>query len=370
MNDKYSQLLDILNISDDTSGNKLQIISASLVGKKIELELLGLIVNNESEGLRIDLSEQHFCIYKTKEDAITYCIEQSFDKDILIVEDSKIWTVNSSNQTDVFIENIRLWFEYKNILLDKIADYVNKIDYEFILLSADKGKIDIGFSRKPIKYFDNKFKQKTFQSIEKSINENNDFIGFFKDSFIGICSKKSKKNRFSYAIANIELLYEEALRNYNLYKNKFSFEEFNKGFEQAEREYLKNYQLFLTDFLGKITNFPIQIGVYLVLIYRFSEIILALLVIVALVLVWGFYTIQVVSMMSDNLKEIKENFNESIKLMQEKSGVDESKFSQTKEQITDKFDKLLNLLNLYKYINIISSLLFVVATLYYIAQNL
>jgi hypothetical protein len=161
MNDKYSQLLDILNISDDTSGNKLQIISASLVGKKIELESLGLIVNNESEGLRIDLSRQHFCIYKTKEDAITYCTERSFDEDILIVEDSKIWTVNSSNQTDVFIENIRLWFEYKNILLDKIADYVNKIDYEFILLSADKGKIDIGFSRKPIKYFDNKFKQKT-----------------------------------------------------------------------------------------------------------------------------------------------------------------------------------------------------------------
>jgi hypothetical protein len=43
------------------------------VGKKIELESLGLIVNNESEGLRIDLSRQHFCIYKTKEDAITYC---------------------------------------------------------------------------------------------------------------------------------------------------------------------------------------------------------------------------------------------------------------------------------------------------------
>jgi hypothetical protein len=59
-------------------------------------------------------------------------------------------------------------------------------------LSADKGKIDIGFSRKPIKYFDNKFKQKTFQSIEKSINENNDFIGFFKDSFIGICSKNQR----------------------------------------------------------------------------------------------------------------------------------------------------------------------------------
>jgi hypothetical protein len=47
----------------------------------------------KSEGLRIDLSEQHFCIYKTKEDAITYCIEQSFDKDILIVEDSKIWII-------------------------------------------------------------------------------------------------------------------------------------------------------------------------------------------------------------------------------------------------------------------------------------
>jgi hypothetical protein len=43
---------------------------------------------------------------------------------------------------DVFIENIRLWFDYKKIFLDKIADYVNEIDNEFILLSADKGKID------------------------------------------------------------------------------------------------------------------------------------------------------------------------------------------------------------------------------------
>jgi hypothetical protein len=58
MNDKYSQLLEILNISDDASGNKLEIISASLVEKKIELESLGLTVKDESEGLRIELSAQ------------------------------------------------------------------------------------------------------------------------------------------------------------------------------------------------------------------------------------------------------------------------------------------------------------------------
>lgn len=358
MNDKYSKLLEFLNVSDDISTNKLDVISKSLVEKKIELESLGLTINDEKEGVRIDLSRQPFRIHKTIKNALTYCTEKSFDKDILIIEDSKVWELKNSNQRDVFIENIRLWFNYKKILIDKVADYVNEIDNEFILLSADKGKIKIGFSKKPIEYFDNKFKQETFQFIEESINKNNDFISFFKDSFIGMCSKELKKNRFSYAITNIEALYGDALRNYNLYKSKFSFKEFEKGLEQAKGEYLKNYQLFLSDFLGKITNFPIQIGIYLVLIDRFSEFISALLVIIVLIGVWGFYTFQVISIMSSNIRGMKINFDKSISSIQEKSGLDESGFSLTKKHITDKFDKLLILLKLYKYINIISSLLF------------
>ncbi|CAC9955997.1 hypothetical protein [uncultured Gammaproteobacteria bacterium] len=366
MNDAYSTLLETLNVSDDISPNKLEIISASLINKKDYLESFKLTINHEMEGLRIDLTNQPFRIYKTKKDALMYCDEQSFDRDILIIEDSKIWKFDNSNQTDVFIENIKLWFSYKEILIDKIADYVNQIDNEFILLSTDKGKIDIGFSEKPIEYFDNNFKQKTFKSISKLIDKDNDFISFLKDSFISMCSKELKENRFSYAINNIESLYEEALRDYNLYKNKFSFEKFNKGLEQEERKYLENYQLFLSDFLGKVTNFPIQIGIYLFLIYRFSELTLALLAIVVLIFVWGCYTFQIISIMNSNIREIKENFNASISLIQKKSGLSKPEFNKTKEQITDKSDKLSRLLNSYKHINIVSSVLFIVIALYYL----
>lgn len=358
--DNYDTILDILKVSDDISQNRLEIISSSLKNKKSKLNGAGLKFEETREGINIKLSEQDNCkIYKTKEDILIYH-KLSFSKDILIIEDGIVWAFNDDNKKDSFIENIKLWFSYKEILIDKVADCVNTADNEFILLSTDKGKIDIGFHQKPIEYFLNEFKQETFESITKLIDENNDFISFFKDAFIEVACQENKDRRFSYAIKKIDIINENANRNYSLYKNKFSFEEFEKGLEQSKNKYFREYQSFLSDFLGKITNLPIQIGVYLFLIHRFSESIAALIATLVLIIISVFYNVKVITIMEDNIKEIKANFDDNIASIKEKSGIGESEFIDIKKKITGKFNKFISLLEYYKYINIASSSLFIV----------
>ncbi len=366
----YTEILEILSVDDDSNSNRLEITSNYLKEKEQQLEELNLSFDEHQEGINIKLDAQAgFKIYKTKQDVIMYLTETSFDKDILIIEDKKVWEHQGGNK-DQFIENINLWHKYKTLLTDttiEFVDYINNVDQEFILLSIDKGKMEIGFRAKPLEYFSQGvFEENTFTKIKNTIENNGDFISFFKNAFIDVCANQPQEERFSYAVKNINIIYDNANRNYNLYQNKFSFEEFSKGLEHAKDEYLKNYQLYLSEFLSKTSNLPIQLGVYLFLIYRFSDVDFILSILLILIFILSLYTFKDISLMIENVGEIKTNFNHNIKSIKDSSGLDTKDFKKIKKQVNDKIDKFACLLNSYKYMNVVANLLFAVIIFYFL----
>ncbi len=362
----FTEILKILNIDDNSSKNKLEITSKSLEDKQEDLTRLRLNFESTKEGINIKLDEQgQLLICKTKEDALVYCRDSSFDKNILIIEDTIFWE-KTGNHRNQFIENIRIWYKYNNIF-QKIADYFADLNEEFILLSADKGKLQVGYSGKQIDHFDDTaFSQETFNQIENLINNNEDFISFFKDAFIDISYNESLQDRFSYAIKNIDIIFEDANRNYSLYKNKFSFEEFTKGLNHSKDEYLKNYQLFLSDFLSKISNLPVQIGVYIFLISRFSDVASILLFLLVLIIFVSIYSFRDISLMIENTNEMKDSCIENIKLIQQKSGIDERELEDTQNKMTDKLDSFVSFLKSYKHMNVAANVLFGVIIFYFV----
>lgn len=101
-----------------------------------------------------------------------------------------------------------------------------------IFLSEKFGKVYIGYkNRWANDFYDNDYKLKNiYQSLKDKIANNSEFKSFFRDNFLSTAQKISEPNcRYTETLKSCVHIMELSEIDFELFKNKFSFEEFRSS---------------------------------------------------------------------------------------------------------------------------------------------
>ena len=364
---KYSKLLTLLRDRSDQSQDDLKIFFAPEKGDQVTLKECGIRYEEQAEGLLIDCAEQTFKIFKTKASAIRHLSPNDFSVDIVVLEkanDGKNIVYENNSSESKFFENILYVHKFKELFIDdSIASYHDELSHKIIFLSAKHGRLDVGYNKDLVEEFYDQDHdlERQFNGIKSKIIEDSQYKDFFRESFIEFSKNLPDEHaRFIQSLASIRHIAESATRNHELYKHNFSFAEFKRQLDEDKKEYFKEYQSNLSDFLLKIASMPIQFGVYIFLISRHSKEIFQVLAITALIITWSWFTVSLANSILENIKYLKNKFMDEFSRMLQQSGIDEAEVEQDRNQIVDRFDRIINLLKGYRVTVIIFSLCAVV----------
>lgn len=352
----YLDLLKILNQSSDSSGDELIFLSKSLAASRYFLDEVEIVYEEQAEGIKIDFSAQKFKIYKTKKDCINRLSIDDFERDILIIEDSLIF-ISSGEYFPIFFENVLFWHKFVDIFRrNEIFHYDDFLHKKFIFLSEKHGKVEVGYEVRDIAdYYDaNNNVKNAFELISARISNNQEFKTFIRDSFIGVSKEiASVKSRFTESLISINKILESASRDFELFKNKFSFEEFRNSLEKDKEKYFKEYQGNLSDFLSKIASMPIQFGVYLYLILRFQNDFIPLFAVTILIFSWSIFSCKSIGHIIFNIDYLVEKFNKNFDEIVKKSGMTKEESDINKSEVKIQFKKVIGLVKAYRIVIII-----------------
>ena len=360
---KYSKLLTLLRDRSNQSQDELKFLFAPEKGDQATLAECGIKYEPQAEGFLIDCAGQTFKIFKTKASAVRFLSPNDFSVDIVVIEkadDGKNIVYENNSSESKFFENIMYVHKFKELFIDdNIASYHDELLHKIIFLSAKHGRLDVGYNKTTVEAFYDKNHdlERQFNDIKSKIIEDGQYKDFFRESFIEFSKNLPDEHaRFIESLASIRHIAESATRNHELYKHNFSFAEFKRQLDEDKKEYLKEYQSNLSDFLLKIASMPIQFGVYIFLISRHSKEIFQVLAITALIITWSWFTVSLANSILENIKYLKDKFMDEFSRMLQQSGIDEAEVEQDRNQIVDRFDGIINLLKGYRVIVIIFSL--------------
>lgn len=327
----FDALLNILTLDGDTS-NEVHLFIAKI--DKTILDDNNILYHEIREGISIKLFEQEgIYICKTNNDFIANVEEKHFDKPILILESQKSYDPQSSNN-DLLFESVLYEFKFFHLMKEKISLNWDNLSKEFILIS-DKGKDiikrqprhkDIGNIKHSIK--------NSFENIQEKINQDDRFINFIRNNISLVVETINSEKQYIHLLTNLSLLYKNSIRDYDLFQSKFNFEEFKTGLNIKKREFIKDMQNILHDFHSKISNIPIQFGIYIFLILRFDKERWPLFVTLIIILVWLFFSLKNTISIKDNIDYIQKIYLKDLEDIQNKlPNFDDEN---TKEEIINK----------------------------------
>ncbi len=375
---KYTQLLELIRNRTDQSQDPLKIVFEPSGGDKEVLEACGVKYKEPTEGISIDLSKeiQGFWIFKNKASGLRYLGLEDFSSDIIVVEEShngKDLIYENGKSESKFFENVLYFHKFKSLIIEsKIASYYDELNENMIFLSATHGRLDTSCTITWFEEFydyDNQLENQ-FKLIQKKINEDDQFKDFLKESFVECVTNLSDEKTLLKSLEKIKHIVESASRNYELYRHKFSFAEFKKQLDEEKEKYFKEYQSNLSDFLSKTASMPIQIGVYIFLIDRFSGNGWLMAVTFILIAGWSYFTVFCIDQILDNIKYLKDQFKIKFCKMLDESGINKMEVKENEEQINKKFVNSINLMTRYKWIIIVFSICALFFCVYFILPHL
>ncbi|NOQ93549.1 MAG: hypothetical protein GQ547_02810 [Methylophaga sp.] len=288
-------------------------------------------------------------MYKTKLDAIKDLECDYFDKPILIFEEQLIYQKNASNNP-VFFENILHWHKFKSLIIDnEISSYDDELSNRLIFLSECMGKVEVGYARETSSFFDKENTLKDqFTAIKNSLENNKEFSGFFRDNFLKIAQDIDNiELRYTNSLSSISRIYESSKREFELYKNKFSFDIFKAELDKETESYLKEYQADLSSFLLNVGALPIQFGVYIYLITKFETQVFPLVAVLTLILIWSLFSLFSIKQILDNVKYIKGSVEIHFDSLIANSGLINDEIEPDKKLILKRFSKTKSMLMFY-----------------------
>lgn len=333
---------------------------------------------NSQTVLQIDLDQDNFYIRKSAEHFLQTCRNQIddlasyFRKDVMILDKNIIYIKGEPIENNpLFFRNTLCSFSLLELLRSNVVDFDDVVNQKLILLSQKTGKIELSYKDQFIVRAlillegDNDFIEVT-KKLKNKIEADAAFIGFFKDAFI-----ENATVSFFESLEKIDRVHAIAERNFQLYKNKFDFKKFEKGLHEAKESYFNTYFNFQSEMLSKINALPIQFGIYIFLLYRFSENILGVATIIILMLGWSFFSVATIVNLEKDLESLKEDFLNSLKRIKARSGFNDADLKEYKCLVLDKSKNSIKRVKQFKYIVILftcSFLIFAFREIFSLAQ--
>ncbi len=361
--DNYKKLLKALSECSDNSDDPLIIKSSDLDADVLNINNINF--ENQAEGIYIDLSSQHLNIYKNKQDAITYIDKNYKDKIILVIDENLIYTPNTEN--NYFFINLFFAIKLKNLFLSsEIVSYHDVANKNYIFLSELIGKIEVGYKNKLLDFCNGNYSV-TYEVLRKKFKEN-EYLSFFRDNFIKVAKEYTNpSNRFFLSLTKIDNIFENSNREFELYKNKFSFEKFQSSLEEEKEKYIKKTQESLFEFQSKVNSLPVQFGVYLFLIIRFKEDFLPLIAVIVLITVWSIFSLYLLNIMNKGISYTKIKLSIIFEEISLQSGID---ISSDKQELDKRIIDIQKGVKWFKYITIIFSVILILFSCLYVSNTL
>lgn len=353
MLENYKELLSLLNSSVDVATDELIFLSKNLEGNTKALDDLQLEYENQAEGISLNLASGNTLIFKKKINAVERLSLNDTNKAILIIEDSLIYLPSQPDET-LFFKNIFYWHRLLGLFTDKsIAAFNDNLKKYLIFLSDKLGKVEVGYKVRWIDSFydnDNKLKE-TYFKLDSLITRNTEFSSFYRDNFIKTAQTiPDIDTRFSETLKSIGHIFELVNKDFDLFKSKFSFEDFRSDLDKEKEKYLKDYQPTITDFLSKVSTVPIQFGAYIVLLMRFTDEPLPLLATLILIIFWSAYNWLAVKQLLNNLEYTKIQFNATFDSLITKARIDEADISKDRKTVLEKIDSTKLMLKSFNWL--------------------
>ena len=314
------QLLQTLVDCDDQSTDALKILSRKL--DKSILSKNEITFEEQAEGIVLDLSIQNILIYKNKQDAVTYIKIDDEEKTILIIEEQLVY--KTGLKSNCFFSNLFFSIKIKNLFLrSKIVSYHDEINKKLIFLSEQIGKVEVGYKNQLLDFCNGNY-DLSYENINTKFNEK-EYLSFFRDNFIKTAKEyDNSANRFYLALMRISIIFENSNREFELYKNKFSFEKFHSNLEKEKEKYIKDIQENLFEFQSKVNSLPIQFGVYIFLVFRFQNGIIPLIAVIILIITWSVFTLYLLNIMKKGVDHTKQKIVHVFEQISKKSGINVS----------------------------------------------
>lgn len=353
---KYTQLLELIRDRTDRSKDPLKITFEPSGGDKEVLETCGVKYEEPKEGISIDLSKevQGFWIFKNKASGLEHLGDpEEFSVDIVVIEkahDGKDLIYEDGKSESKFFENVLYFHKFKSLFIEsQIASYYDELNENMIFLSATHGRLDISCAITGFEEFydHNNDLENQFNTIQKKIDGDNQSKDFFRESFIGCVKNLSNEKTLLKSLKKIKYIVESASRNYELYRHKFSFDKFKKRLDKDVEKHFKEYQSYLSDFLSKTASMPIQFGVYIFLIIRFSENLWPMIGTSVLMIVWSCFTVFWARQILENIKHLKNMFEGDFSRLLQESGIPQKDIKKDRDEIINRLDKSIKLTQWY-----------------------
>ena len=318
---------------------------------------------NQVEGIYIDLSSQNLSIYKNKQDAITYIDTIHEDKIILVIDENIIYTPSTGSND--FFANLFFSIKVKDLFLSsEIVSYHDVANKNYIFLSELIGKVEVGYKNKLLDFCNGNYRV-TYEDLSKKFNEN-EYLSFFRDNFIKIAKEYTNpSDRFLLSLTKIDNIFENSNREFELYKNKFSFEKFQSSLEEEKEKYTKKIQESLFEFQSKVNSLPVQFGVYLFLIIRFKDDFLPLIAVIVLITVWSIFSLYLLNIMDKGISYTETKLTHIFKEISVQSGIN---ISTDKQEISNRIIDIKKGVKWFKSITIAFSVILILFSCLYISS--
>ncbi len=372
MIEKYKKLIELLKSSVDKSSDDLVFLSSDLLKKTSILDEVVIKYEKQTEGISLNLASENTLIFKKKINAVERLSLNDTNKIILIIEDSLIYLPNQPDET-LFFKNIFYWHRLLGLFTDKsIATFNDDLKKYLIFLSDKLGKIEVGYKFRWIDSFydnDNKLKE-TYYKLDSLITRNTEFSSFYRDNFIKTAQAiPDIDTRFTETLKSIDHIFELANKDFDLFKSKFSFEDFRSDLDKEKEKYLKDYQSTITDFLSKVSTVPIQFGAYIVLLMKFVDEPLPLIATLVLIVFWSAYNWLAVKQLLSNLEYTKTQFNATFDALITKAKIDESDISKDRKTVLEKIDSTKLMLKSFNWLVLIFTTICFVYGIFFLSKT-
>jgi len=350
-------LLSSLKSCEDQSSDALKILSS-----KLDIELLArcsITFEEQAEGVSIDLSEQSVCIYKTKNDAVTY-FNGDESKVICIIENKLIYSKGIC--TESFFENLFFAKKVQTLLIEvSVVSYHDSLNKIYVFLSEAHGKMEIGYAGQQLEFCNGDYDiEALYTKVSKKLGEA-EYRSFFRDNFIKEAAKFEKTDdKFYLALKKLSVIFDNSSREFELYKNQFSFEKFSSDLHDEKEKYVKRIQDELSEFLSKVNTLPIQFGVYILLVFRFKDEPVPLLGSMVLIIAWSAFSVVSIRTMEKGFGSLKKHLKETFELIASESGIDTEVLKEDETEVDKRVSGIETIMTWYKGVVIIFSLVFVV----------
>lgn len=353
--DNVQKLISFLErcLENDTSNNARELVVTDKKGlDKSLLQEYNIDYSSEGNSIKINLENPNIRIFKKYEDAIKHgSSKEGFNLNIAL-------QIDFLQQT--LFENIYYFERIKKILdNEKIIDFEKITTKDYFILSSTYGKIVLSYSTKPEKI--------DFYRTEHSIDltrleellKTESFPEFYKDSIAKFLSNNPDKDLYT-ILSNFDFLLANAINALTLYKQNFSFAKFEKEFDENLSSNIKKLQELTSSFQSKIMAIPIQFGVYIYLLSKFSDNFVSMLLVVATIIAWSIFNCLITSKTYRNIHYLESKIKGEIALIRQKSGIEENKISESRMLLTKDIYTMKQIVYAYQFFSILFTILILI----------